>query len=195
MTKENTLTEIMESNGGYITTEESKSRSLYKQLLRATNEGNIIRLKAGLYILADRLATTMIDVEKIVPGGVVCLYSAWAHYELTTHIPTELCIAVDRSRKVTLPNYPPISVSYWSGAAYSLGVTSINVNGYDVRMYDIEKSVCDAVKYRNKIGVDVSSEILKNYLTRPNRNLTRLHELADQLRVAGTIDNLIKYMI
>lgn len=58
----------------------------------------------------------------------------------------------------------------------------------------MEKSVCDAVKFRNKIGVDVSSEILKNYLSRDDRNLTLLSDYSKKMRITGTMDKLIRFM-
>ena len=137
----------------------------------------------------------MIDVEKIVPGGVVCMYSAWAYYELTTKLPPDICIAIEKKRKVILPDYPSVALYYWSQSAFELGVAEREIEGYKVRIYDLEKSVCDAVKFRNKIGVDISSEILKNYLVRSDRNLTRLNEYAKKMRVANILNGLIDYLI
>ena len=141
------------------------------------------------------MAKTMIDVEKIVPGGVVCMYSAWAYYELTTKLPPDICIAIEKKRKVILPDYPSVALYYWSQSAFELGVSERGIEGYKVRIYDLEKSVCDAVKFRNKIGVDISSEILKNYLVRSDRNLTRLNEYAKKMRVANIMSGLIDYLI
>lgn len=62
----------------------------------------------------------------------------------------------------------------------------MKIDGFNIRVYDVERSVCDAVKFRNKVGMDVCSEIINNYLERPNRNLSRLMDYARKLRV-GTI--------
>lgn len=69
------------------------------------------------------------------------------------------------------------------------------IDGYKVKIYDLEKSVCDAVKFRNKVGIDISSEILKNYLKRSDKNLTRLNEYAKRMRVANTMNSLIDYLV
>lgn len=94
-----------------------------------------------------------------------------------------------------LPDYPPISLYYWSGNTLELGVKEVEIEGYRVKIYDLEKSVCDAVKFRNKIGVDVSSEILKSYLGRRDRNLTLLNEYAKKMRVANIMNGLIEFML
>ena len=62
----------------------------------------------------------------------------------------------------------------------------MKIDGFNIRVYDIERSVCDAVKFRNKVGIDVCSEIISNYLERSNRNLSKLMDYARKLRV-GTI--------
>lgn len=186
----------IKSQGGYIRAKDIKdNRPMYDQLLSEVAKGNVVRLRNGIYALPDEMAKTMIDVETIVPGGILCMYSAWAYYELTTKLPPDICIAIEKKRKVTLPAYPPISLYYWSQSTLEIGVVQHEIDGYKIKIYDLEKSVCDAVKFRNKIGIDVSSEIMKNYLKRPDKNLTRLNEYAKRMRVANTMTRLIDYMV
>jgi predicted transcriptional regulator of viral defense system len=134
----------------------------------------------------------MIDIEKIVPNGVLCLYSAWAYYELSVQIPQSFNIAIEKSRKVLLPDYPLISLYYWKREYQELGVTKQKIGGYIIKIYDLEKSVCDAVRYRTKIGIDVTSEILKNYLKRKDRNLSRLIGYAKQMRIEKTLKTYLE---
>lgn len=186
----------MKSQGGYIRAKDVKdNRPMYDQLLAEVAKGNVVRLRNGIYALPDEMAKTMIDVETIVPGGILCMYSAWAYYELTTKLPPSICIAIEKKRKVILPDYPSVSLYYWSNSVLEIGVTKQKIDDYTVRIYDLEKSVCDAVKFRNKIGIDISSEILRNYLKRKDRNLTRLNEYAKRMRVANTMNSLIDYMV
>ena len=69
----------------------------------------------------------------------------------------------------------------------SFGVVDIAIEGYSVRMTDLERTVCDAVRYRNKIGLDTFGEVLTNYLQRPDRNLALLNSYARQLRVYNVL--------
>ena len=62
---------------------------------------------------------------------------------------------IKRGRKITLPDYPPITLYHWSDTAFNLGITNTEIEGFKVRIYDVEKCVCDAVKYRNKIAIDM----------------------------------------
>ena len=190
------ITEYITHTGGYISSAEAKKVSLYNQLLYGTRTGRIVRVRRGVYALNNGLAKQMIDVETLVPGGVLCLYSAWSYHELTTQIiPQAYHIAVERTRRVTLPVFPPIELSFMTQKAYGLGIVEVEIDGFKVKVYDLEKSVCDAIKYRNKIGLDVSSEIFNNYLSRKDRDITRLYEYASQLRVGKKIDELIKFIL
>ncbi len=174
-----------------MTTCEVKSRGEYERLRRATEDGTLMRIRKGVYVEMSALANNMIDVERIVPHGVLCLYSAFAHYELSTQVPSATCIAIEAKRKVRLPEYPPIDIYFWKKENLGFGVIQKNISGYTVLMTDLERTVCDAVKYRNKIGLDVCGEVIDSYLKRENRNISLLYEYARKLRVKNI---LTKYL-
>ena len=66
------------------------------------------------------------------------------------------------------------------------------IDGFNIRLYDVERCVCDAVKFRNKVGMDVCSEIINNYLERPDRNLSKLMDYARRLRVGKIIEQYLQ---
>jgi len=185
------IIDTLQKQGGFITTSEATSRGVYEHLRRATEDGTLMRIRQGVYVETSALANNMIDVQRIVPGGVLCLYSAFAHYGLSTQVPAATCIAIDAKRKVCLPEYPLIDLYYWKKENLAFGVVEKEVSGYKVLITDLERTVCDAVKYRNKIGLDVCGEVIDNYLKTENRNISLLHEYAGKLRVKNT---LIKYL-
>jgi predicted transcriptional regulator of viral defense system len=183
-----TIQELFNKNKGYLTRKQLPDKSTYNQLLKLVDEGIVKRVKSGVYLYESASSDySMIDVEKIVPGGVLCLYSAWAYHELTLQIPQSFNIAIEKNRKVSLPDYPPVTLYYWKREYYELGVVEQEINGYTVKIYDLEKSVNDAIKYRTKTGMDVASEILRTYLKRKDRNLTRLIEYAKRMRTENIL--------
>ena len=190
-----TVIDTLKQQGGFITTGEVKSRGEYEQLRRAIEDGTLMRLRKGVYVEMSALANNMIDVKRIVPHGVLCLYSAFAHYGLSTQVPSATCIAIEAKRKVRLPDYPPIDLYYWKKENLEFGVMDVEMSGYNIRMTDMERSVCDAVKYRNKIGLEVCSEVIRNYLKKQNRNLSQLAEYAKRLRVANILKNYLEIAI
>ena len=75
---------------GYISAKDMAGRAAYYKVLQAAKNGELTRIKRGVYATDDHLASQMLDVEKVVPGGVLCLYSAWSHYQLTTQDTTRI---------------------------------------------------------------------------------------------------------
>lgn len=105
---------------------------------------------------------------------ILCLFSAWNVYNLTTVIPQSYDIAIKRGRKITLPDYPEISLHRFSDNILHLGETTMTVSGYEIKIYDVERCVCDAVKFRNKVGQDVCKEVVSNYLDDRMRDISKL---------------------
>lgn len=174
---------IINQQGGFSTVGELKSDSQYRRVLRAVERGELFKVRHGVYASADALSGTMIDVERIIPRGVLCLYSAFMHYGLSTQIQGAWCVAIDAKRKVVVPEFPPFDLYYWKKEYLELGVLQKEIEGYTVRITGLERTICDAVKYRNKIGLDVCGEVLNDYLKREDKNIALLHDYAKQLRV------------
>lgn len=183
------------AHSGVISTTDMASEAEYKRIYRAAKRGELTRLRSGVYASPDALLDTMLDIDRIVPGGVVCLYNAWSHYQLTTTIPPSFCVAVERKRKVVIPPTLPITLYYWKKENLSLGVIEDVVSGHSVHITNIERSVCDAVKYRNKIGLDICAEIVRTYLRKEGRNLSLLTEYAQRLRVWSTLKKYLEIAI
>jgi predicted transcriptional regulator of viral defense system len=178
----------------YIKPEKNQGKK-YRELLNAAKRGNVTRIKRGVYVTNDALASIMIDVDKIVPGGIVCLYSAWSNYRMTTQIPAAHYIAIDRSRKVVVPNFPAIQLVYQQPKILHLGEVRDTIQGFEVSIYNRERCVCDAIKYRNKIGTDVMAEILNSYLSSNDVNIDLLCRYAKELRVYSTLKQYLEIKI
>ena len=182
-----TLLQDISESGGTIRTRELSAPRGYYGINKELSSGNVIRIKNGVYILPEEQASAMMDIERIVPGGVVCMYSAWDYYNLTTQIPNGLYIAIEKHRKVVTPKITGIILCYWEDKYCTMGVEEAEIANHKVKIFCIEKCVCDAVKFRNKIGTDVAVEILSNYLHRRERNISLLMDYAKQMRVMSTI--------
>lgn len=184
-------------NGGSIRAKTLKEQTPnpYYELRKAISDGEVVRVKRGVYMLSDELADIMIDIESIVPGGILCLYSAWAYYEISTQIPPAFFVAVDTHRRVVVPDYPPVTLCYWQKKYRELGVVRREISGHSVLITDLEKSVCDAVKFRNKVGIDVCAEIIHSYLRRKDKSITKLMAYATQMRIGGTMKKYLEMLV
>ena len=189
------MTERIEAQGGIISTSELNGTAEYERLRRAAQRGEVVKLRHGVYAEPTAMLGTMIDVERIVPGGVVCLYNAWMYHQLCTTVPPAFCIAIYAKRKVRMPETLPITLYYWKAENLTFGIVQQEVSGFTVRITDLERSVCDAVKYRNKIGLDICAEIIRSYVRRKDRNLSRLMDYAKRLRLEKVLNNYLEIAI
>lgn len=158
-------------------------------------KGYLLKIKRGVYSIVSNSESQYSEVKAIVSKGVLCLLSAASLYNLTTFIPKNYQLAISNKSKVVVPDYPPIQLYFWSKKRYELGLLQKEVEGIKMNIYDKEKTVCDIIKYRNKIGLDTVKEILKNYLKEPNRNLTQLNLYAKELGNEKIITTYISLLI
>jgi predicted transcriptional regulator of viral defense system len=137
----------------------------------------------------------LVDVFKIVPKGVLCLTSALAYYDLTTFNPYQYEIAVERSCKLIIPEYPPIKLLYFSKKQLETGINNIEVDGHLIRIYDMEKTICDCIRYRNKIGIDIVKEGINEYIKRNDRNFNKLINYAEICRVQKILKEYLEVLV
>ncbi|MFP6557171.1 AbiEi antitoxin N-terminal domain-containing protein [Paraburkholderia sp. B3] len=133
-------------------------------LTRAVRKGQIERLGRGLYGLTTRSVSahgTLAEVARRVPNGVICLLSALRFHGLTTQAPFEVWVAIANKAATPRLGYPPLRVIRFSGVTLSEGVDSIIVDGVPVRITGVARTVADCFKFRNKIGLDVALEALR----------------------------------
>jgi len=190
------LLDLFKSNFGFLKSKDIKGGTQWRALNKMLKDGSVLKVKRGLYRLNDfEQDTSFVEVSNIIPTGVFCMFSAWFYYNLTTTIPFENHIAIAQNKKVQLPNYLPVKLYYLSEKFYQLGITQVDIYNQPVKMYDLEKSVCDAVRFRNKVGMEIAIEVVRNYVRRKDRNLIKLSQYARQLRIETLMQNMIMPML
>ena len=190
------LIDIFSVNYGFLKSKDIEDRTQWRALNKMLIDNRVSKIKRGLYKLNDfEHNASFVELSNIVPCGVICMFSAWFYYDLTTTIPYENHIAITRDKKIKLPAYPPIKLYYFSEKFYHLGITQIDIDGKIVEIYDLEKSVCDAVRFRNRAGMEIAIEVVKNYVKRNDRNFDKLTKYARQLRIEKIIQNMIMPML
>lgn len=159
-------------------------------LYRLYQKGVLDRVDHGLYTLANAAVSeyqTLIEAARRVPHGVVCLLSALRFHELTTQAPFEVWIAIETNARRPRPESIPIRVVYMSGDALRLGIEHHQIDGVSVPIYGMAKTVADGFKFRNKIGLDVAIEALRDYRRSPHFDMDDLWRFAEICRVAGVM--------
>jgi predicted transcriptional regulator of viral defense system len=134
-------------------------------LTRMTAKGLLERVGRGIYRLPESQGSeheSLIAIATRVPQAVFCLLSALQFHELTTQLPRQLWIAMPRGSHTPKIDYPPVKMVQFAGSAYSEGVEVFERDQVKLRVYCVAKTVADCFKYRNKIGLDVALEALKD---------------------------------
>jgi len=156
-------------------------------LRRLERRGVLVRTARGLYRLADAAVTEhhgLAVVARRVPHAVTCLLSALSFHHLTTQLPHEVWIAIARSARRPKTDWPPLRVLRMSGRALTEGVETHRLEGVRVRVFNVAKTVADCFKYRNKIGLDVALEALREAWRARRVTMDDLWRYAEVNRVA-----------
>lgn len=126
--------------------------------------GQLVRVARGLYALPDYRGgehEALVTVAKRAPGVVFCLLTALRIHDLTTQAPFEVWIAIGNKEHPPRLDYPPLRTVRFSDAALAAGVEMHRIDGAAVRVTSVAKTVADCFKFRNKIGLDVALEALR----------------------------------
>ncbi len=174
-------------NTGVFRPKEAKALGLHpEQIRRLTRQGHLTRLGRGLYAPASAQPGeyhTLAEVAKRVPKGIVCLLTALRFHTLGTQHPREVWLAVDRRAAIPRLDVAPVRIVRMSGAALTTGIEEHEVEGVTVRVTSPARTVVDCFKFRNKIGVDVAVEALRDYRRLRKGTVDELWRHAGQLRM------------
>ena len=162
------------------------------------HEGILNRVGRGLYVLHGANPSehrTMAAACKRIPRGVVCLLTALQFHHLTTQSPHEIWLAI--GHKSRRPNEPmlPIRIVRFSGQALTSGIEHHTVEGVPVNVFCPAKTVVDCFKYRNKIGLDIAIEALRDCHRSRKCTIDELWDYATICRVANIMKPYIESLV
>ncbi len=158
------LTRLARRKGG-VSARDAAGAGIHTQnLSRLVEQGVLERIARGQYRLAEAPITEhhgLAIAAAVVPKGVVCLVSALSFHGVGTQLPFEVWLALDRRARRPTLKYPPLRIVRYSGQALHSGVETHEIEGRQVRIYSVAKTIADCFKYRHKIGLDVALEALR----------------------------------
>jgi predicted transcriptional regulator of viral defense system len=159
-------------------------------LVRLHRQGRLNRLARGIYTLPDANVTehhSYAEVAKRVPQATVCLLSALVFHEITTQSPASVWIALSKWARTPAFASPSLRIVRLSGPSLTDGIDKHQVEGVTVRVYSAAKTVADCFKFRNKIGLDVAIEALKDCLRQKKASIDEVYRYAKVCRVSNVI--------
>ncbi len=167
-------------------------------LRKLTFQGILKKVNRGLYQIPDSDITafhSFAEVSARIPHGVICLLSALKFHNITTQMPFEVWLAItEKTRIPSVPNLP-IRIFRFSSSVYMEGIEEEIIEGVPVRVYSLAKTVADCFKYRNKIGLDIAIEALRESLRSKRITVDELWHYAKICRVTNVMRPYIEAMI
>ena len=159
-------------------------------LVRLHRQGKLNRLGRGIYVLPDAPVTerhSYAAVAKRVPEAILCLLSALAFHEITTQNPSSVWIALGKGARKPAVMSPSLRIVRLTGPSLTEGIETHPVEGVPVRVYSAAKTVADCFKFRNKIGLDVAIEALKDCVRQKKASINEIYRYAKICRVSNVI--------
>ena len=189
---------VFQKNNGILRTSQAIKKGLIKTLYEMLDAGILKKEAIGIYRLANLPPLSNPDLVQIalrVPNSVICLLSALYFHAISTQTPYKIYIAIPANNKKPRIDYPPVEVVKLGEKAYCSGVDVHTIDGVNVKIYNIEKTVADCFKFRNKTGLDIAIEALKGYLGGSNRDIEKLLHYARIDRVEKVIRPFIEAIL
>jgi predicted transcriptional regulator of viral defense system len=162
----------------------------YYQLQRMVTEGRVERVGLGLYRLAEVEATEMETIAMVasaVPHAIVCLLSALRIHEIGTQSPHQVWLAIDRKARIPRRLPAKVRIVRFSGAMLTYGVVTESMQGVRVRLTNPARTVVDCFRYRNKIGLDVAMEALRDAVRSRKAMVSEIDRAAEVCRIRTVI--------
>ena len=159
-------------------------------LVRLHRQGKLNRPARGIYTLPDSDVTehhSYAEITKRVPQATVCLLSALVFHEITTQSPASVWIALSKGARTPAVVSPSLRIVRLSGPSLTEGIDKHQVEGVAVRVYSAAKTVADCFKFRNKIGLDIAIEALKDCLHQKKASVNEIYRYAKVCRVSNVI--------
>jgi len=182
---------LFKKQGAMLRTSEILRVGIHPASLYSMRDAGILdQISRGVFRLTDSSPLgypDLVIVATRVKRGVICLLSALAFHDLTTHIPHEVHVALPRGAEEPRVSYPPLQTYRFSGRSFSDGVEIHDIDGIPAKVYSPEKTLADCFKFRNKIGLDTALEALHLYRKRRRIKVDDIMRFASICRVTNII--------
>lgn len=195
MNKNERIKKVFEAHGYIMKTSElSDAKIYYKDIQNLLNEGIIEKLKQGYYNLVDNEDLSEIRIiKRLYPDAIICMNSALYYHGYSDRTPSEWHLAVNKdiSKYKLKIDYPFVKIYMYEQHLLEIGLTEIDINGNNARIYDKERTICDCLRCIGKMDKEIFNKAIQYYIRDSKKNIPNLMKYAKQLRVEKKVKDLI----
>ncbi len=192
---DSTLKACFKANNGVLTTSKLKSAGLsYNKIQYLLAEGEIEQLRRGYYRLIDEDSYSDIPViTMLFPDAVLCLQSALDYYGYTDKTPSSWHVAVKATSARARFNVDCIRIKphFITATKYPIGITTEKIDGFNIKIYNRERTICDVLSHKNKLDAEIYSQAVQGYLKDQNRNISTLMNYSNKLHVEKKVREVL----
>lgn len=187
------VTKLFRDGNGYRNAAQLKEAKVTTvQIKELVKKGILERVSHGHYWLIDEEKGKpenyeMIEACMVNPRAVICADSACYYHGLLEEAPEKLSVATLKTDRSKMQLNFPVTRHYYSDLAFEQDLEVFDTEYGPVRIYGLERSVCDTIRFREDIGAENVDRIVSNYMKRENRQMDRLLAYADAMRVGKIV--------
>ena len=196
MNDEEKILKLMKNNNGLIKTSEIVSNKINKMaLIRLVQKGLIERIERGLYIDSNKMEDSYFIFQYKCPKAVFSHETALYFHDLSDRTPIEIMITVPSGYNSRLLKDNNYKFSYIKDELYELGKIMIKTPyGNDVYCYDIERTICDIIRDKNKIEKYQFIDALKRYSDLKIKDILKLYNYAEKFNIKNEVKNYMEVL-
>jgi predicted transcriptional regulator of viral defense system len=186
---------LFDKQGGILRTKELYTNKVfYNDIQQLAKDGFIEKIRYGYYQWVDRDNPSEARlISCLFPDGILAMDTALFYYGYSDRIPFawHLAVSKDSTKSRFKIDYPFLRPYFIEPALLDCGLSFGEIDGNPVRIYDKERTICDCLRYRNKMDREIFVKAIRGYVNDTSKNIPRLMKYAKQLRVTDTVKNLI----
>ena len=183
-------------NNGYLTTKDVVEHNIPKiYLSRLVDEHIIERVTRGVYIKSNDIPDDMVVFQNKSKNAIYSHMTALYLYGLSNRIPIKYDITVNQGYNGTLQKENNVNLFYVKRDLLNLGLTTYMLDsGYEIKVYDLERTICDIIKNKNRLDQEVVNKAIREYFYSNNKNILKLYEYAKKLRIYDKVRNTFEVL-
>jgi predicted transcriptional regulator of viral defense system len=186
---------IFDQYGGMMRAKQLQAENiLYRPLQKLIEQGCVEKVRYGYYQWVDYEDFSEVGtVIRLFPDAILCMDTALHHYGYSDRTPADwhLAVSKDSGKSRFKIDHPLVKPYYVEPSLLELGLTTGEIDGHEVRIYDKDRAICDCLRYRNKMDKEIFHKAIRSYIADPGKSVPKLLEYSQVLRVKKTAKDLI----
>lgn len=183
-------------NNGYLTTKDVVENNIPRVYLsRLVDDKVIERVSRGVYIKSNDIPDDMIILQNKSKNAVYSHMTALYLYGLSNRLPIKYDITVNQGYNGNLQKDNNVNLFYIKKELLNLGLSTYKLDsGYDIKVYDLERTICDIIKNRNRLDQELVNKAIREYFYSKNKNTLKLYNYAKQLKIYDKVRNAFEVL-